>query len=113
MEIEIINIRIDTKLNHVFILPLFKKSSQMPIFQIVPLLGTREIYTLRQYAMVGFWINKDKYAFSFQSGRSMIIKGQLGKENMFDSCTDFSNNRLMKCFLFEKNVYMHKCIYHV
>ena len=47
-------------------------------------------------------MNKDKYTFSFQSGRKVIITGQVGKENRFDSWTDFSNNRLY--FLFENNM---------
>lgn len=39
-------------------------------------------------------MNKDGYAFSFQSGRRVIIERQVVEENMFDSRPDLSNNRL-------------------
>ena len=51
----------------------------MSVFQIVPLMGIMEIYTSREGTMVRFWMNKDKYAFSFQSGRREIIKHRWGR----------------------------------
>lgn len=50
-------------------------------------------------------MDKNKYAFSFQSGRRVNIKRQVGEESMFDSWADLSNNGLFTSCLKVMYVY--------